>query len=84
MGDTNWAINTARCGLGEKHDGPFYQYLRDRKSKGFSTIMMANWICHRSGVGLSLIDGPKGQDKWQIPARPEIEDEDWVLMLKSD
>ena len=40
MGDTNWAINTARCGLGDEKDGPFYQYLNDRKSKGFTAILM--------------------------------------------
>ena len=37
---TNWAINTSRCGLGNKQDGPFFQYLRDRKSKQFTTILM--------------------------------------------
>ncbi len=36
---TNWAINTSRCGLGNNQDGPFYQYLKDRKSKQFSTIL---------------------------------------------
>lgn len=43
LGDTNWAINTIRCGLGENKNGPFYQYLADRKSKGFSTIMMKHF-----------------------------------------
>ncbi len=41
LADTNWSINTQRCGLGENGDGPFYQYLADRKSKGFSLILMS-------------------------------------------
>jgi len=41
LADTNWAINTARCGLGERGDGPFFEYLADRKRKGFSAILMA-------------------------------------------
>ncbi|SHF20597.1 Putative collagen-binding domain of a collagenase [Mariniphaga anaerophila] len=40
LGDTDWANNTLRCGLGEDGDGPFFQYLQDRKSKGFTTILM--------------------------------------------
>ncbi|GJM30437.1 MAG: hypothetical protein DHS20C17_30720 [Cyclobacteriaceae bacterium] len=38
---TNWAINTSRCGLGSNHDGPFYEYLKDRKSKQFTAILMS-------------------------------------------
>ena len=41
LGDTNWAFNTARCGLGDDNRGPFYQYLADRKAKGFNTILIA-------------------------------------------
>jgi len=41
LADTIWAVNTARCGLGKGRDGPFYEYLRDRKRKGFNTILMA-------------------------------------------
>ena len=40
LADTLWAGNTARCGLGENRDGPFYRYLSDRKAKGFTTILM--------------------------------------------
>lgn len=40
LADTAWAANTARCGLGENEEGPFFQYLADRKAKGFSTILM--------------------------------------------
>ncbi len=41
LGDTVWAMNTARCGLGENSDGPFYVYLADRGKKGFTTIFMS-------------------------------------------
>jgi hypothetical protein len=41
LADTNWALNTSRCGLGNNKDGPFYQYLADRKSKKYSTILMS-------------------------------------------
>lgn len=40
LADTLWAANTARCGLGEQQDGPFFQYLADRRAKGFTTILM--------------------------------------------
>ncbi len=40
MASTLWAGNTARCGLGSNQDGPFFQYLSDRKSKGITTILM--------------------------------------------
>jgi hypothetical protein len=40
LADTLWAGNTARCGLGEKEDGPFYTYLDDRESKQFTTCLM--------------------------------------------
>jgi hypothetical protein len=40
LASTLWAANTARCGLGANQDGPFYQHLADRKSKGFTTILM--------------------------------------------
>jgi hypothetical protein len=40
LADTLWAGNTARCGLGEREDGPFFQYLADRKSKGFNAVLM--------------------------------------------
>jgi hypothetical protein len=40
LADTLWAANTARCGLGEREDGPFYQYLADRAAKGFTAILM--------------------------------------------
>ncbi len=41
LADTCWSINTQRCGLGENRDGRFYQYLDDRKAKGFSMILMS-------------------------------------------
>lgn len=40
LADTLWAGNTARCALGEHQDGPFYQYLADRRSKGFTAVLM--------------------------------------------
>jgi hypothetical protein len=40
LADTLWAGNTARCGLGEREDGPFFQYLSNRKAKGFTAILM--------------------------------------------
>lgn len=40
LADTMWSGNTARCGLGENNDGPFFQYLADRKTKGFSAILI--------------------------------------------
>jgi hypothetical protein len=40
LASTLWAGNTARCGLGDHEDGPFYQHLADRKAKGFNTILM--------------------------------------------
>ena len=55
LGDTNWSINTARCGLGDDQDGPFYRYLTDRKTKGFTTILMA----YMRGFGDT--DEPAGQ-----------------------
>ena len=67
MADTVWAINTARCGLGENQDGPFYQYLVDRKAKGFNTILMSymrgfgdtpNEIAgHRNEGGYPFVEG---------------------------
>ena len=40
LADTLWAANTLRCGLGENEDGPFFQYLDDRRSKGFTAVLM--------------------------------------------
>jgi hypothetical protein len=40
LADTLWAANTARAGLGENEDGPFFQYLNDRKDKGFTAVLM--------------------------------------------
>lgn len=67
MGDTVWAINTARCGLGENRDGPFYQLLTDRKKKHFTVILMSymrgfgdtpNEIAgHRNEGGYPFVDG---------------------------
>lgn len=55
VGVSCWAINTARCGLGANNDGPFHNYLRDRKAKGFSVILMA----YMRGFGDT--DDPHGQ-----------------------
>lgn len=40
LADTLWAGNTARCGLGDQQDGPFFQYLADRRAKGFTAVLM--------------------------------------------
>ncbi|MBN1513308.1 MAG: DUF4038 domain-containing protein, partial [Phycisphaerae bacterium] len=40
LADTLWAGNTARCGLGNDGDGPFFQYLADRRAKGFTAVLM--------------------------------------------
>jgi len=40
LGDTVWAANTSRCGLGENRDGPFYRYLADRKAKAITLIQI--------------------------------------------
>ncbi|MBN2450919.1 MAG: DUF4038 domain-containing protein, partial [Lentisphaeria bacterium] len=40
LADTLWAGNTARCGLGEDRDGPFFRHLADRRAKGFTAILM--------------------------------------------
>jgi len=40
LADTLWAASTARCGLGEREDGPFFQYLADRQAKGFTAVLL--------------------------------------------
>ncbi len=40
LADTIWAANTARCGLGKNQDGPFFEYLADRKAKGFTAVLL--------------------------------------------
>ena len=40
LADTLWAGNTARAGLGENQDGPFFEHLADRKRKNFSAVLM--------------------------------------------
>lgn len=47
LADTLWAGNTTRAGLGQNDDGPFFGYLRDRKEKGFNTVLMA--VMHAIG-----------------------------------
>lgn len=37
LGDTNWAINTARCGI---LNGHFIDYLEDRRAKKLNTILI--------------------------------------------
>ncbi|HMO83729.1 MAG TPA: DUF4038 domain-containing protein, partial [Lacipirellulaceae bacterium] len=71
MGDTLWAGNSARCGLGDDRDGPFYEYLADRKSKGFNAVLMRyingfgdeqhNPLGHRNEGGRLFED--RGQDR---------------------
>ncbi len=40
LADTLWAGNTTRAGLGDNDDGPFFEYLADRKAKGFTAVLM--------------------------------------------
>jgi hypothetical protein len=42
LGDTCWSMNEERCGVGENQDGPFYVWMKDRKSKGITVIN--HWI----------------------------------------
>ncbi|MCP5119004.1 MAG: DUF4038 domain-containing protein, partial [bacterium] len=56
LGDTNWAINTVRCGLGDTGDGPFFRYLADRRAKGFTAILMS----FMRGFG-DTVNEPAGQ-----------------------
>jgi len=48
LGDTLWAMNTRRCGLGSNAEGPFYAWLRDRKAKGF-TVVVAQYFPSDNG-----------------------------------
>ena len=49
IGDTNWPLNTARCGIGsstpERSDesSPFWTYLRRRHDQGFTLIQTSFW-----------------------------------------
>jgi hypothetical protein len=65
LADTLWAGNTARCGLGEGEDGPFFQYLADRREKGFTAILMQmihgygdypDGQAHRNEGGYAFLD----------------------------
>ena len=40
LADTLWAGNTARAGFDTQTGGPFRDYLKDRKARGFTTILM--------------------------------------------
>lgn len=40
LADTLWSGNTLRCGLGTEGDGPFHQYLEDRRAKGFTAVLI--------------------------------------------
>ena len=55
LADTLWAGNTARCGLGSDTDGPFFEYLDDRKAKGFNAIL----IKYLHGFG-DIANNPSG------------------------
>jgi len=65
LADTLWAGNTARCGMGDHEDGPFFQYLADRREKGFTAILMQaihgygdypNGQAHRNEGGYAFLD----------------------------
>lgn len=65
LADTLWAGNTARCGLGDGKDGPFFQYLADRRDKGFTAILMQaihgygdypDGQAHRNEGGYAFLD----------------------------
>lgn len=65
LADTLWAGNTTRCGLGDDRDGPFFQYLADRREKGFTAILMQaihgygdypNGQAHRNEGGYAFLD----------------------------
>ena len=65
LADTLWAGNTTRCGLGDHKDGPFFQYLADRREKGFTAILIQaihgygdypNGQAHRNEGGYALLD----------------------------
>lgn len=65
LADTLWAANTARCGLGDREDGPFFQYLTDRREKGFTAILMQaihgygdypDGQAHRNEGGYAFLD----------------------------
>jgi hypothetical protein len=38
LGDTNWSLNTDRCGLDTDGAGPLRTYLEDRRAKGYTAI----------------------------------------------
>jgi len=40
LADTLWAVNTARCSLGQGQDGPFYVWLHDRRAKGYTAALI--------------------------------------------
>jgi hypothetical protein len=65
LADTLWATNTARCGLGDNEDGPFFQYLADRRAKGFTAVLMQgihgygdypDGQAHRNEGGYAFVD----------------------------
>ena len=65
LADTLWAGNTARCGLGDNQDGPFFQYLADRRAKGFTAVLMQcihgygdypDGQAHRNEGGYAFLD----------------------------
>jgi hypothetical protein len=51
IGDTNWSMNTRRCGLGSNSDGPFYTWLDDRKAKGFTVILSEYFEINQQNEG---------------------------------
>jgi len=53
IGDTNWPINTVRCGLNpmraDQTQGPFYEYVAKRKAQGFTVIQVSFWRSYKKG-----------------------------------
>ena len=56
VADTNWAMNTERCGLGQG-DGPFYAWLRDRTAAGFSAVVTEFYEIDQPNEGGSPFPG---------------------------
>ena len=62
---TNWSINTSRCGMGNNHDGPFYEYLEDRKSKKFTAILMS--YLNGFGDADTILNGYRNEGGYPFP-----------------
>jgi len=51
LGDTLWAINTRRCGLGPSVDGPFFAWLSNRRAAGFNVVFMEYFEINQENEG---------------------------------